>query len=251
MSESLKGIARALEVFEIVAVNGPIGVSDVARRVGVPKSTVQRHLLALQESGWIRSVSNQDSTRWVATPKAMGLSRRAATDGTIAATAHSTMVSLRDRVGETITLQVPNSRYEMVHIERVDSLQPVLTFVELGVVSPISVTSGGLAVLANLPEASVEEALAREIPRMTPETLVDPDEVRAQLPEIREQGYAVSRGQFRAGVRGVGAAIINTSGHPVAALGISVPESRFDPSMAAWWGEQAREAAHQISEQTT
>jgi IclR family transcriptional regulator, acetate operon repressor len=250
VSASLKGIARALEVFEVVAVNGPIGVSDLARRVGVPKSTVQRHLLSLEEAGWTRAVGGQDSTKWVATPKAVGLSRRAATDGTIAATAHETMLKLRDAVGETITLQVLNSKYEMVHIERVDSMQPVLTFIELGVVSPISVSAGGLAVLAHLPDYAVDQALGREIPQLTNATITDPDVVRKSLPGIRAQGYSVTLGQFRNGVRAVGAAVLNSSGYPVAGLGISIPESRFDPERVSWWGEQVHKAAQEVSEVT-
>lgn len=243
MSESLKGIARALEVFEVVAMHGPIGVSDVGRRVGVPKSTVQRHLLALEESGWIRSVSAQDNTRWMATPKAMGLSRQAASDGTIAATAHASMVALRDRVSETITLQVPNLRHEMVHIERVDSLQPVLTRIELGIVAPMTATSAGLAVLAHMPEGVIDEVLSRAIPSLTPQTVTDPASIRDRLVRIREQGYAVSMGQFRSGVCGVGAAVLDGGGRPVAGLAISVPEQRFEPDKSEWWGEQVRQAA--------
>lgn len=243
----MRGIARALQIFELVATSGPIGVSDIARRVDLPKSTVQRHLLSLDEAAWIRPIGESDSTKWVATPRALTLSRRGSTEGTIAATARDFMIKLRDEIGETVYLQVPMINFQIVNIERVDSLQPVLATIELGAANHFALTAGGLAILAHLPDSVVDEALSQDIPRLTDEAVVDPQAIRDYLPQVKSQGYAVSRGQLRPGVRSIGAAVVNASGSPIAAIGVSFPRERFLEEMVPRWGAAARAAADEIS----
>ncbi|MGW2083350.1 helix-turn-helix domain-containing protein, partial [Streptomyces sp. NPDC001939] len=117
----MQGIARALQIFEHVANFGPIGVSDLSRRVGLPKSTTQRHLLALAEAGWIRSVGESDFTRWVVTPKALLLSQNGSREGAIAEVAVEFMTKLRDEIDETVVLQVPKTTFETTYIAHADS----------------------------------------------------------------------------------------------------------------------------------
>lgn len=243
----MKGIARALHIFEYVANHGPIGVSDLARRIDLPKSTVQRHLHALADADWLRAVGDHDTTKWTVTARALILSHRGSQEGAVASVARNYMIRLRDQVDETVTLQVLKSNYETVAIERIDSFQPVRTFSSLGAVSYISSTSGGLAVLAIMPDDWVNEALSKPIPAMTPDTMTNPDEIRAYLKQVRADGYSVSRGQNRPGVRAVGAAITDASHTPVAALSISFPENRFDEKKIPEWGELVRSTAKAIS----
>ncbi len=243
----MQGIARALQIFEHVATLGPIGVSDLARRVELPKSTTQRHLLALAEAGWIRAVGESDFTRWVVTPRALMLSQNGSREGAIAAVAVEFMTKLRDEIDETVVLQVPKTAYETTYIAHVDSQQPVRTFIPVGMTGFITLTAGGLAMLAHRTPEEIEDVLSQHIPSVTSASITDPAVIRAYLPTVKELGYSVSRGQNRPGVRSVAAAVLDSAGRPVAGLGISFPESRFDESRIPEWGQQIRATAAAVS----
>lgn len=242
----MRGLHRALSLLELIAEHQPIGAADLSRRASLPKSTVQRTVLALAEAGWIRQVRG-DQTRWALTSRMLVLARRAPLSGDLREAARDPMQRLRDRTDETVTLQVPDGRHRMVLIERLDSHQPVRTFERLGATSPMPVTSGGLACLACLPDPEVDLILATPVPRLTPRTVTDPGLLRRAVEQTRRDGYAVNVGQNRPGVCAVGAAVLDAQGAPVAGLGISLPESRFTPEKTAWWGGLARATAAEVA----
>lgn len=233
----MQGVQRVLSVLEAVAFNQPVGVGQLSKVLGLPKSTVQRHLWALSDAGWIRPVGHE-YTRWTLTSRALLIGQRGSQEGQLREIALDPMRQLRDSTEETITMQVPVSAQALVQIERVDSEQAVRTYVTLGQVTPMYATSGGLAFLAHLRPPEVDAALAGELESLTPQTQTDPAAVREELDRIRERGYAVNIGMNRTGVCAVGAAVRDRDDRPVAALGISIPENRFDLDRVAWWGEQ-------------
>ena len=246
MSDGMKGIARSLQIFESLAESGPIGVSDLARQIGLPKSTVHRHLAALAEAGWVATVGDE-SRKWMVTSRALMIGQRGSREGSIAAVALGPMRALRDQIDETITLQVPIGSFQTLHVERIESRQPVRSIVQLGMVSFITVTSGGLAILAHLSESEIDEALRRDIPKRTPETMRDPLQIRAALAQVREHGYSISRGQNRPGISGMAAPILDARHAPIAAVGITVPEGRFTDNRLSEWGTRLVETAAEIA----
>jgi len=233
----MQGVQRALSILEAVADTQPAGVGELARMLTLPKSTVQRHLWALSDAGWIRPVG-EEYTRWVLTSRALLVGQRGSREGRLREVALEPMRALRDVTSETITLQVPASELDMVQIERVDSQMAVRTYAALGQVTPMPVTSGGLAYLAALDDHAVERALERPLPQLTARTVTDARAIRERIATVRQRGYAVNIGQNRLGVCAVGAAIRDLDRQPIAGLGISIPESRFDEERLPWWGEQ-------------
>lgn len=244
----MQGVQRVLRVLEAVsAADGPIGVGELARSVDLPKSTLQRHLWALSEAGWIRSVGTEH-TKWTLTSRALLIGQRGSREGAIREVALDPMRTLRDDVNETVTLQVPSADFTMVQIERVDTSQAVRTYSQLGSSWPCFATAGGMAYLATLPDETLDEALRGPLPELTPDTITDPGAIRERLNRARELGYAVNIGQNRVGVCAVGCVVRDVSGDPIAALGISMPESRFDERQVPGWAEMLLETATAIQQ---
>lgn len=241
----MQGVQRVLRVLEAVADHQPAGVGEVAKIVGLPKSTVQRHLWALSEAGWIRPTGNE-FTRWTLTSRALRVGQRGSREGALREIALEPMRELRDAINETITLQVPITAQEMVQIERVDSEQAVRTFVRLGQVTPPYTTSGGLAYLSALSTDDLDAALKEPLEELTERTVTDPNKIRAELVEIRERGYAINMGRNREGVCAIGAAIRGPGEEPVAAIGVSVPESRFHLDRVPVWAGHLMKAVAAI-----
>lgn len=243
----MQGIQRGLQILETVADHQPVGVGEITRISGLPKSTVQRTLQALATAGWIRAVGGEH-TRWALTARMLTIARRASREGGLREAALGPMRDLCELADETVTLQVPDGLERMVLIERIDCRQPVRTFNQLGATSPMPATSTGLAVLALMPEEDMEHVLSVPVAQLTPHTVTEAELIRDRITEVRAQGYAVNLGQNRAGVCAVGCAVLSPNGRPVAGIGISLPDSRFNSQRVPWWGEQVRATAAAVGE---
>ncbi|HHB80510.1 MAG TPA: IclR family transcriptional regulator [Aliiroseovarius sp.] len=93
-------------------------------------------------------------------------------------------------------------------------------------------TSSGLAVLAWSGAGFVDQVLAQKLAKRTPQTLTDPDQVRARLAPIRAQGFAVSIGGFEADVHSHAVPIFNAASAPIGALAVAAPSARMTPDLA-------------------
>jgi IclR family acetate operon transcriptional repressor len=242
----MQSVLRSLRVLEAVSELQPIGVSELARTVGLPTSTTQRIMVTLGEAGWLRQTTD-DTGRWTVTAKALVIGRRAIGEVGLREAAVGPMSRLRDLTQETINLSAVDGTERLVMIERADSDQAVRTFLPLGGQSPLHASSSGRAVLAAFPDDVVEQVIRRGLVALTDRTTTDPDALRRKVREIRKTGYAVNLGENRPGVAAIGAAVLSRAGAPVAGLSISMPDSRFTRKRAPEWGAMVISAAGEIS----
>lgn len=220
----MRAVTNALRVFERVAEQQPIGVSELARQLELPKSTVQRALLALHDLGWIAQETGEPR-RWVQTTKLLALASRGG-GLSLRERAMPVMQALRERTDENVHLSV-RSGNGVVIIEKLESSSVVRLYDPLGVVAPVHASSTGKAILAWSDPAEVEEVLAQPLEGFTQRTVVDPDELRKELRSIRRHGYAVNRGEWREDVRGVAVPILDARGLAIGAISLAVPAHRL------------------------
>ncbi|RVX39835.1 IclR family transcriptional regulator [Nonomuraea polychroma] len=242
----MKSVTRSLRVLEAVAQMQPVTVGELAKHFDLPKSTVQRTLVTLHEAGWLRA-SRGDTTRWEIGARVLAVRPAALQGSTLFAAAREPMMRLRDVVNETIHLAVPDGLQCMVVVDRVDSDRAVRTFHQIGDTSPLHATAAGRAVLAHLSAGEVNELVARGLESYSPTTVTDPDELRAELGQVRRDGYAVNRNQYRADVCAIAAPILEADGTPLAAVAVSMPDSRFDPDRLPELGRLVSETAAEIT----
>jgi DNA-binding IclR family transcriptional regulator len=103
--------------------------------------------------------------------------------------------------------------------------------------------------LAARPDAEIERFLAMHTPleRLTPWTIVDPDQLRIDLARVREQGYAVSDQEVAVGMYGVAAPIYDRREALVGAITLSAPILRAGPEEQSRHIVAVTEAARRIS----
>jgi IclR family acetate operon transcriptional repressor len=241
----LRNVLNTLRVLEEVASRQPIGVGDLARSLEMPKSSVQRALLTLNEAGWIRPASGE-VTRWVMTTKALAVGSRASGDLGLRDAAVPIMENLRRLTEETIHLTIPEDD-KMVLIERLETAKPVRISMALGHALPLHASANGKAVLANSGPDVIRRLLATELPRYTDTTITDPDELRTELATIREQGFAVNHGEWRSDVGSVAAVVIGSQEKPIASVSVNIPVSRLTAESEAAFGVAVSEAARSLS----
>lgn len=243
---NMRSVKVALLVFEAVAEHQPAGVGELSRALGLPKTTVQRSLSTLAEAGWIQP-TDHEWRRWEVAVKVLSIVQRtAARRGGLRDIALPIMEELRTITHETIHLVV-RDKSEVVLIERLDSILSVRTFNPLGGRSALHGPSTGKSILAHLSNSEREDYLGQQLRQTTPATMVDPVEIDRELHVIRERGYAINLGEAQPDVHGVGAAIIDARGQPVAAISVSAPAGRMPEDRCMEYGPLVADAARKIS----
>ncbi|MFF5982363.1 IclR family transcriptional regulator [Streptomyces olindensis] len=242
----MKSVTRSLRVLEAVARHQPVTVGELTRIFGLPKSTVQRTLVTLNEAGWLRA-NRKDTTRWEVGARVLAVRPAALQGSSLFAAAREPMIRLRDALNETIHLSVPDALQCMVVVDRVDCDQAVRTFHAIGDTSPLHATAAGNAVLAHLEKSEIDEVTAGTLEGYGEETITDPGQLRAELRRVRERGYAVNHNQYLQGVCAIAAPVLDGEGTPLAALSASLPDSRFEPGRLPELGRLVSETAAEIT----
>lgn len=243
---AIRSVTNALRALETLS-RGPLGVSELARELGLPKTTAHRCLLTLKEAGWIR-VSHRDASRWVLTGRSLTVGLSGSVEGNLRELARAELTKLRDATGETIHLVVPDGR-ELVVIGRVDGTHSVRTFLPLGTHAPLHATASGRALLAAMSDEEVDDVLAGPLGSYTTRTVNRRDEVWREVLLCRERGYALNAAEWRSEAAALGVPIVSRRGTVVAALAISMPFTRFEGADLDALALLAVECARHISEQ--
>jgi IclR family transcriptional regulator, KDG regulon repressor len=220
---SVRNAARLLKEFS--RTDRELGVSELARRLGLATSTVHRllatltaeRLLERAPGGYRLGLALYDLGAVVAPHQDLHEA------------ALPVMATLRHSTGETVQLAVLD-RLESVYIERLESPHTVRIFSRVGTRLPAATTSTGKALLAALPGPELDRRLAGWSPvRHTPFTIMDEATLRDRLREIAGRGWAENREESRIGVVSVGAPVRGADGSVVAALSVAAPTDRAGP----------------------
>jgi DNA-binding IclR family transcriptional regulator len=219
----VQSIERAFAVLGALT-DGPIGVTEVADRVDLPKSTAARMLTSLAREGAVEQLPGE--TRYRLGPRIESLASGLAGTRSVAAIARPHLTELAASIGEVAGLSVPDG--DLIHyVDQVDSDHPVGVRDWTGARLAMHGVSSGLAVLALRPPAEIERYLAGPLERFTERTMTDPDQLRARLQRILLDGYAWTNGEYTDDIASVAAAIADASGEVIAAIHVHGPSYRF------------------------
>lgn len=226
---SVQSIRRAFDVLATLG-DGPLGVTEVAERAKLPKSTAARLLATLAGEGAVEQVP--EDTAWRLGPRLVTLAAGFSLARSLAAIARPTLVELAEASGEAAGLGIPDG--DLVHyVDQVDTPNPVLVRDWTGARAPLHAVSSGQVLLAFRSPVVIERYLERPMERFTDRTLTDPDAVRERLREIRRHGYTWAVEEFDPDISSVAAPIADASGEVIAAVHLHGPSYRFPPREAA------------------
>ncbi|WP_353816524.1 IclR family transcriptional regulator [Agromyces sp. SYSU T00266] len=243
MSSTLQAIA----VLEMLAREQPVGLSDLARKMELPKSTVQRCIETLAIAGWV-AMESPATKRWVVSIRPFAVAVTAIERGGLRDRALPVMNRLSAETDETIHLAVPDKR-EIVLVERVDSPHALRAVAPVGMRAPLHASSNGKAVLAASNDDELASYIEDGLSSITSHTMTAPADVLADIRAARVAGYAVSREELQDGVVSVASAIRDNSGRPVAALSLSAPRDRMPEKRVREVGPVMHAAAEEIGRQ--
>lgn len=216
-------VKRALHLMEAL-LDGPVGATALAGKLGVSKATAFRLARTLESEGYVVQL---EDTRYALGPRCLMLAAWAFGRIDIRRELRWALEELHLATGETSYLTVLAGR-ECVCIDSIPSERnAAISLAAVGEVWPVHATSTGLAFMAADPpfmELYLEQG--GQLPAATSHTLTDPDEIRAEAERVRGRGYAMNRSWWREGVVAVSAVVHDATARPIAALGLLMPEVR-------------------------
>lgn len=237
----IASVERALQLMEAL-LDGPVGATALAARLGVSKATAFRLARTLQSRGY---VVQMDDSRYTLGPRCLMLAAWAFGHIDIRRELRWAEEEIHERTGETALLSVLAGR-DSVCIDSIPSKHSVVSVATVGEVWPAHTSSSGLAFLAD-DAPLLEMYLDEPLQGVTTSTVTDPEELRRLVAECRARGYAVNRGFWRTGVFAVGAVVHDASGKAIAALSAMMPEFRLEEAGVDELGRMVTDIADRAS----
>ena len=197
------------------------GVAEIARTLGVHKSTASRLVAALERTGFLARTGK----RYRLGVEVIRLGSLALRSFDLVATMQPAMEKLSQRTGETVNLAVPDGA-DVLNVAEVPSTY-------------ILSCSGGWTGRRTTPHAVANGkvllaygALPRPaaLARYTARTITSFGALDAELAAVRRNGYATAVAELEEGLAAVAAPVFGPAGTCVAALSISGPEFRMRPA---------------------
>jgi IclR family transcriptional regulator, acetate operon repressor len=240
-----QAIGRALAVLRLLAeAGGERSAMAISEQLGLSSGTVSRILRALQVDGLVAQNPRTDTYHLgsgtvllgQAAQRVFGLDR-----------ALPVLEEINAETKESVNLVVREGGESVVML-RVQSTLPLRFEQHPGARFPLYTTASGKAILAFSADAEEYVAsLPRRLAQLTPSTLTSPAQLAAQLDETRERGYSIDEEENVAGVRCVGAPVLDADGQAQAALVIQVPTVRMPPERVRQLGQRAMQAAKEVA----
>lgn len=221
----VRAVARAVDLL-MVLTQGPRSLGDLAQEAGLSKATAHRLLASLGYQDVI--IQDPSAGEYSLGPGCFRLVE-AVSDGLsgLGAVARPVLERLREETGETITLHVRVAS-QRICIEELTSTHAMRYTAGLGATAPVYVGSAGKLLLAYLDDPARERLLRTvTLTPVTSATVTDAEQLRREFGQIRELGWAESRGERIVGAVAVSAPVFDAEGGIIAALSVLGPEARL------------------------
>ena len=240
-----KTLIKGLDVLEALSQSeSSRGVSDLAREVGLTRSNVHRTLQTLCAAGYVRQV--EATGEYECTMKIPKIAAAILGRVDMKRVAEPFMQALANATRETVHLSVLDDT-DVFYVHKIDSPQPVRAYSEISGRAPAYCVATGKALLAFQDESYLDR-FGDRLRAHTPRTIATQVELRQELLHVRQQGYAINRGEWRETVGGLAAPIFDAHRRALAAIGISGPVERLRPPKLKTFTPDVLRAARGISE---
>ena len=204
----------------------PITLEEITQSVGLAKTTVHRLLYSMKKIGYVDQ--NEQSGKYMLAAKFFELGRSVLPYQRVAALARPLLENLRIRCGESVHVGVLDKGL-VTYIAVLESQNPYRCAAVIGEINYAHSTAVGKCLLADLPEANVEEVIREHgLSKLARNTITNGTQLLEELRRVREQGVATNIEENIDGVICVAAPIRDQTGRTVAALSVSGPAIRME-----------------------
>jgi IclR family KDG regulon transcriptional repressor len=240
----LKSVTNALRVLEALGNSHrgeAIGLSDLARQLGIGKSTCHRLLITLESRGF--ASQEQSTGKYKLGPKNIQIAGKYLEGTEISSLSKPILEKLVDKTGETAHIAVLDGKAALF-VAKVDSDNPFRMMSHVGWRAPLHSCALGKVLLAFNRDDSLLGKI--KLSRHTKNTITDRKRLLEELKEIRSNGWAIDDEEVQLGLRCYAAPIKNFEGEVVAAVSVSGPKVRSSPNIKEHVVQAAREISFEM-----
>jgi IclR family transcriptional regulator, KDG regulon repressor len=242
----LSSVANSLRLIKAFSEDQyEIGISDLAKRLGLAKSTVHRLASTLLDQGMLEQNAGDGKYRLGLALFELGTLVRRKMDFTMEARPY--LRTLMEKTGETVHLAILDHD-SVLYIITHESKQALRMGSKVGTRAPVHSTAVGKALLAFQPREEIARIIARGLPASAPNSIVDVKALQRELELVRARSYAVDDEESEVGLRSIAAPIRNDSGNVIAAISIAGPVHRMTRKTLLGWVRELVAAADAVSQ---
>lgn len=246
---TVQSVDRAVTILELLALHGEAGTTQLARELGVHKSTASRLVAALERRRLVEQVEERGRYRLGVGVLKLAGATTARLD--LAKEARPVVRRLASETGETVNLAVLSGGAAL-YVDQVSGSSTLSSYNWVGQHIPIHATSNGKVLVSEQHDPELTRTLG-ELTPYTPSTVTDRVVLDAQLAEVRDRGWALATDELDVGLTALAAPVRDAHGDVVASISVSGPTFRFGadrvdelvPLLLAATEEASARIAHQ------
>lgn len=241
----ISSVDKALRLLLLFRDRQVLRLSDASILLDIAPSTAHRLLAMLNYYGFVQR--DPDTRAYVVRPPVLDVGIAASGGDELRRRARPYLETMSAKTGETAHLCVLRGP-SLLFIDSVESTRSPRTGTRAGVTLPAHCTSGGKALLAEMPVEVVAQLLGpRPLVGLTPASITTMSALERELTAARQRGYATSRGESETDIAAVGVALSTLPAQPRAAIAIAAPISRLGEADAAVIAAALRPAASALA----
>ncbi len=233
-TSATSAVERAFVLLQaVVGAGSPIGVRELARRTGLPRSTTARLASTLVDIAMIEKAADGSLVPGAALAT---ISVDGGPAPLLRDRLRPLLAALAEHLDESVAMAVDDGD-AVLYLAQIEAVSPVRARSVEAERHPFHVVAHGLVLMAHWPAERLERYLAAPLAASTSNSVTDPDVIRARLERIRVEGYAWTEEEFDLDINGLAVAVpVPTDGAstvsdaPSAAIGYYGPTYRLSPN---------------------
>ncbi|MBE5254295.1 MAG: DNA-binding transcriptional regulator KdgR [Enterobacterales bacterium endosymbiont of Blomia tropicalis] len=243
--DSVSSVLKVFGILQALGEERDHGITELAQRVMMSKSTVYRFLQTMKTLGYV--TQKGESEKYSLTLKLFELGAKALQNVDLIRSADVQMRELSRLTKETIHLGALEED-SIVYIHKIDSLYNLRMYSRIGRRNPLHTTAIGKVLLAWRDRSEVKEILREvEFKRSTVNTLVSAEALLEVLDQVKEQGFGEDNEEQEEGLRCIAVPVFDRFGVVIAGLSISFPTIRFSDDAKQDYVAMLHRAARTLS----
>jgi len=223
--EKGSSITRVLEIIEIVSkADRPISPADLAYHLNIPKPSIHRLLVQLQEENFL-----QLNMRGLVVPghRMQSIALGVLYNNRFKAVRQAILAQLTETIGETCGISIPNG-VDMIYYDRVQNSNPIQVHLPIGSHTPTYATASGKLYLSSLSNTQCKKIIQKlPLQRYARNTITQVDTLHEEIQSIKRSGIATDNEEFIDGMVAIATPIQSVQGKLFACLFVHAPLIRM------------------------
>jgi DNA-binding IclR family transcriptional regulator len=243
---TIQSLVKGLRILGLFSAAEPTkSIAEIIEATGHARATVYRLVKTLESERYL--MCNSATGRYSIGPAVVPVLYSLRDPSNLVFTLHPRLQAFADEVGEHVCLSIEVENGPLVIAAASSSISPFRLAVGAGRMDGATSTSQGKIFLAHKPADELKALLALPLARQTLLTTTNPEELKAELEEIRRSGVAFDRGEHIPDLCGVSAPVWDGAGFLVAAVSCLIMADRFTDEKQAWMAEVVRQCGSDMS----